>query len=552
MKTSSILFVCIVLIPSIVLGWYSVRMEQQQQRLLKHQQDAYVQQQITQVDDLFQQYFFRLEQALLQDVSALNPTLDPFQLRKFSAASPFIEQIFQIDSERAVRFPQKSNASQQEIRFLEQAQRLLSSEMFWQQQSELAQPDIVSARLAPQPQSKSLNFRSALSDYSQIESQAEATDTVMPRDKGWIAWHNNADLQLVFWLKNSRGEILGFLLNRSRVISDLINLLPETFPADQISHYFELMDNNQQLLHQWGEVAANQTYEEKQQHLSHPLSSWQISHFNNTTGFTGANLWADKLITLLLTFAALSIIALKLYRDHKRSRDIAAMRVNFVNQVSHELKTPLTNIRLYAEMLEQRLQQDQRGERYANVIVNEGDRLGRLIDNMLNFSRLDQKREIKLNYQQGAIEQCIQSCLDSFEPAMAQRNFAVRFDYATTVSCYYDSHLLMQILNNLLSNCEKYLPEGSEIELRLSLQRENCTIEIMDNGPGIPENLHQRVFEPFYRVSNELTDGVSGTGIGLSLSRQLALLHGGDLKLIPAECGAHFMLTLRTPQELSQ
>jgi signal transduction histidine kinase len=91
------------------------------------------------------------------------------------------------------------------------------------------------------------------------------------------------------------------------------------------------------------------------------------------------------------------------------------------------------------------------------------------------------------------------------------------------------------------------VPAGGRVKIVSSLEAENSRIRVIDDGPGIPAREAERIFDPFYRVSDKLTDGVSGTGLGLGIARDLARLHGGDLVLLPSERGACFELSLHTP-----
>ena len=105
---------------------------------------------------------------------------------------------------------------------------------------------------------------------------------------------------------------------------------------------------------------------------------------------------------------------------------------------------------------------------------------------------------------------------------------------------------MKQILGNIFGNVEKYAAEGQFLAVSSRQQEGRLEITIADHGPGIPVNQRETIFKPFHRISNQLSDGVSGTGIGLSIVRELACLHGGDISLLPTEKGATFQLTLST------
>ena len=134
---------------------------------------------------------------------------------------------------------------------------------------------------------------------------------------------------------------------------------------------------------------------------------------------------------------ALSALGWLVYREQTRESRLALQRVNFVNQVSHELKTPLTNVRMYTEMLENQLDDEQvKQKRYLNIINNESKRLTRLIDNVLSFSKLE-RDSLDLNLQMGTVQECINNTLEAFAPAFAQRGIRPVSLPATATKTFY-------------------------------------------------------------------------------------------------------------------
>jgi len=245
--------------------------------------------------------------------------------------------------------------------------------------------------------------------------------------------------------------------------------------------------------------------------------------------------------------AAVAGLSYYFYREQSREMHEAAQRVSFVNQVSHELKTPLTNIRMYAELLEKDLDEpDERLQRHLGVIVSESQRLSRLIGNVLTFSR-KQRETLELRRKPAVVDDVLRSVLDHFGPALGAKRIEVRFEPGAGDSVSLDADAVEQIIGNLISNVEKYGAEGKRMEIASRRQGDTIEITVADRGPGLPRRERQRIFEPFYRVSNALTEGVSGTGMGLAISRDLARLHGGDLELLASLQGARFRLTLECP-----
>jgi signal transduction histidine kinase len=225
----------------------------------------------------------------------------------------------------------------------------------------------------------------------------------------------------------------------------------------------------------------------------------------------------------------------------------AAVRVSFVNRVSHELKTPLTNIRMYAELLRERLNDaDPDAARHLGVIVSESQRLSRLITNVLAVAPKEQGGP-RPPTSVGVVDTCVDIVIGQFAAAFAARGVQVAFNRGAGSPVQLDRDALVQILGNLFSNVEKYAAGGGRLEITTSQEGSITTVVVADRGPGIPAGQEDRIFEPFVRLSNRLTDVATGTGIGLTIARDLARQHGGDLQVTSSTSGARFALTLRTP-----
>ena len=270
---------------------------------------------------------------------------------------------------------------------------------------------------------------------------------------------------------------------------------------------------------------------------------WTLQYYSSLATGSGS-MPVNLAASLLALGTVLILLALYFYRENTRELRTASQRVTFVNQVSHELKTPLTNIRMYAEMLEDQVPQEEAKPRsYLKVITDECQRLSRLIGNVLTFAK-SQRQELQLHKTPGIPDEIIRNTLDHFRPALESREFQIELNLDAALSQDVDRDLLGQILGNLIGNVEKYDSQGKY--LGITSRQGNGTLEIIvqDQGPGIPASQQDDIFQPFQRLSNQLSDGVSGTGIGLSISRDLARLHGGDLTLEPSATGAKFQLTL--------
>lgn len=602
MKKTALLLCGLILIPILILGWLSVRLEQNQQQLIQHQFQALVEVKLQSVDNLFQGHFQRLEAVLKSEASVLNSDTEtshsPLALRQLIKASPYIEQIFILSPTRERVYPRQGNATAQELQFLQQTKTLLDTPTLFahtQESLTTTQPPTensvapqknttplqiaqapYSAQLKSAPQTQRLtrsgeNTRSAETEMPPLSTSslevvaadshvASPTPKAMPKaeptDSGWIAWYNNTQLQHIYWQTTPDNRVIGFAISRARLLSDLINLLPdqsEIASNHSLSNAVITLKNSRgELSYEWGDVtiAADTLTPIKSLNLSHPLGSWRLDYATTSLNKPEQN-WLEKLLILVITLSGLSTLGWLIYREQTRESRLALQRVNFVNQVSHELKTPLTNVRMYTEMLESQLDDEQvKQKRYLSIINNESKRLTRLIDNVLSFSKLE-RDSLDLTLQMGTVQACINTTLDAFTPAFTQRGIKPVLTSQCDTSVLLDPHCVEQILNNLFSNTEKYAANSGTLQIECWQEHDYSFIRIHDNGPGIDEYSSRSIFDQFYRASNKLTDGVSGTGIGLSIARELARKHGGDLILESTPSGACFLLSLHTPISLS-
>jgi len=379
------------------------------------------------------------------------------------------------------------------------------------------------------------------------KQQAIVQQTVI---KGWSVWFWKNGINLIYTVRNRDGYLFASEVSRAKLLSDIIAVLPAQ-RANQTPQVtpsrITLTDAKGAVVYQWGTYKTKTKIKETPQvsyNLSSPLNSLKFNYYSSAIAMTSASSYLPLFFSVTGVFMAILGLAYYFYRENNRELETAQRKVTFVNQVSHELKTPLTNIRMYAELLEDSMDEaDPQDQRRMKVIVNESQRLSRLINNVLNFAR-HQRNKLVLIKSQNTIDEIISSVLAQFGPSLKSKSIQVEFEKHASDTLMVDTDIIEQILNNLISNVEKYASHGKYLGIRSSLDKTRATIIIEDHGPGIPKSTTRKIFEPFYRASNKLTEGISGTGIGLTISRELARLHGGDLVLTSTKNGAKFTLTL--------
>jgi signal transduction histidine kinase len=237
--------------------------------------------------------------------------------------------------------------------------------------------------------------------------------------------------------------------------------------------------------------------------------------------------------------------------DLNRQLTLARQKTDFVSNVSHELKTPLTSIRMFSELLaEDRVREPAKQKSYLHIITAETARLTRLINNVLDFSRME-RGEKKYNFQDCDLAAIVRETVETYRPHLENNGFQLTSQLPTApLVVRGDADALAQIIVNLLSNAEKYSNGEKEIEVHASHRDTplpHIEIEVLDRGPGVPPGCEEKIFEQFYRAHDCLSSGIQGSGLGLSLARQIARAHGGDVRYESRDGGGS-CFALRLPQ----
>ena len=260
--------------------------------------------------------------------------------------------------------------------------------------------------------------------------------------------------------------------------------------------------------------------------------------------------------TLRIMIGVLSAIVLlgllAIYQSARVVVDLSERRSRFVSSVTHELKTPLTSIRMYIEMLEQGMARTpEREADYYRVLGSETARLSRLINNVLEFSKLE-KKQFRLEPVEGDFREVIDEVRRIMDAKLKKEGFELVVDYPESdppVRFRYDREVMIQVLINLMENSMKFGKDGGErrITLRVRTEGGRVTIRVSDRGPGIPRHALKRVFDDFYRVDDERTRNTRGTGIGLAFVKKVIVLAGGTVRARNNGDGAGCSILLYLP-----
>ncbi len=235
---------------------------------------------------------------------------------------------------------------------------------------------------------------------------------------------------------------------------------------------------------------------------------------------------------ILIFLAAVFLLGLgAIYRSAHAMVDLSERRNRFVSSVTHELKTPLTNIRLYIEMLEQGVARDtDREQDYLRVVGSESARLSRLINNVLELSRLENNQR-RFDMRPGNFKEVLDEVQAVMAEKLRQEGFTLSVPPFDVPAFPYDREVMVQLLINLIENSIKFGRQSKIRRITVSLEATDTqvAIRVADTGPGIPRQALKKVFDDFYRVEDPLTHTTGGTGIGLSLVKKFATAMDGKV-----------------------
>jgi signal transduction histidine kinase len=526
--------------PLVLLGWLSASAHQQQQRRARDQLTQFFQGRLSEIDRSLSEVFDGYGRSLRSAMEQEPLTID--SVRQLELEHPIVRSTIYVDRSGILLHPPKPQPEQSE-----------KVALF------AALPAIISSRpdLGPAPVENVGQTAKGIA----VQRVAGPIANTLIGDGTWQVWYMDEGAQLILWLQTSNGAAVGILLERARVIADLIAKLPDTqaavptvnkttLDAEMPSGFTALTDEARQIIYRWGDGVPASAAPLATRNLSPPLASWHLEYHNRDPL---ADAPPTALLIAPIAGIAILLISLGAYvlTSVQRQMRSAKQRVSFASQVSHELRTPLTNIRLYAELAERDLQQlpdnptkDSVGRRL-EVIDTESRRLGRLVSGVLEMIR-DPRKQRPPRISQEVADEIIDNALTQFSPSFDRAGIQVNRHADAPQLIGIDADLLELILVNLLSNVEKYATDGGSVTVRSQFQDGDLIIDVFDQGPGIPWHHRQRVFRPFTRLDDSIS-APSGTGIGLTIARQLAKRHGGDLELVqdPQHRGACFRLRIR-------
>jgi signal transduction histidine kinase len=406
-----------------------------------------------------------------------------------------------------------------------------------------------------------------------LNAPGTALSTVMPEtaefrslteesDEGMVARFVQDKLNLIFWLRPPEAPemVFGCLIEAGH-FSDLWKDVLDRHRSSSRSSYAGSEAKPEfvlALLDDRGRPAATQPASAPVRDWKHPfvaseigevLPHWEAAlYLASPTALadTARGLWRTLAFTIAGAVALIAFGGWLVVADARRQLALAQQKTDFVSNVSHELKTPLTSIRMFAELMHDRPQPAEKQNQYLRIITVEAERLTRLINNVLDFAKIGRKQR---RYEKKALDlhAVVARVWESQELHLREAGFTTRWEAAPgPYPVLGDDDALAQVLVNLLSNAEKYSTERKEVELHTWLDDGHVDIAVMDRGMGVPNGDDRKIFEAFYRAHDSLNSGIQGSGLGLTLAQRVAHEHGGEIRFERRDGGGS-RFTLRLP-----
>jgi signal transduction histidine kinase len=259
-----------------------------------------------------------------------------------------------------------------------------------------------------------------------------------------------------------------------------------------------------------------------------PFGKWNVlieedfASIREKTRRKMAFLYAMLFFSLVIPVIGVIVV----YRGFAREKQLAAMKDNFLSTISHELKTPLTSVKMYSELI---VRKPEKAENFTNIILKETNRLEGLIDAILNYTRMESGKN-SFRWENINLSECVKKVCNSLDVIASGKGLELRREIADDCGITGDYPSIYSLVQNLVDNAIKYTAEGY-IHVRLQTDEHGVSLSVADTGKGIPVNEQKNIFDGFYRVGDESTRETKGTGLGLAIVKRTADIHKASIIL---------------------
>ncbi len=555
-KKAIIFYWILILAPTVIIAvWGQSMIQHEQERIIRLEKEA-ARGRVEALAQGIQVTIRDFERELIQTLEGMYTDDKPELVKRllnWKSQDPFVRCAFLFDSKQGLIFPSgEYGATSDEMGFIARYDALVTGRVSWTDSNEKQLRDETSEQsgqtteideLPGNERSKKISKHSdgfldllrmgrtqgkgAFNQSLQINKQAPN-----PPKGGWLPWFADNRLNILVWENDpTKGLIWGIEIEMMTLLSRLI---PHFNPEPPEGYIYGLMDDSGDILHQLGKGAVPRYKKpDISVSLEPELPRWKViahRYQGSSSGGAGSSFTLIASLSLAtVLIALLSGAGLLTWQAHRNLQE-ARMKSSFVSNVSHELKTPLTSIRMYAELMAQgRIKDPEKNLRYLEVISSEAQRLARLVNNVLGLGRMEKGRmvyqPVKLN-----LFEFTTGVLRSQETRLLEAGMDLDVSASDDqVEVFVDKDALEQVILNLLDNAIKYASQGIKLRIFTDKSGPYARIVFIDHGPGIPRGMEEKVFEKFTRLDDSLTTKQPGTGLGLTISRAVLRDMGGDL-----------------------
>lgn len=563
MRKVAVVFVLAVIVPSLVLAWLAVRLLRDQQLVLERQRALLYQgvadslaQQVQQKIAEEQREFAQQVESFCgkQEPATIAPQFDDYLRKNW----PLADVGFVVSLNGVLACPQLPGRPESRAFRVENEAFLCSGvslDVVWNSakgQIKLPVPDNGKPGASEELSKAGVFATKKGGNEAATPVEARFIQIVGDAHEGTLARFLQDQLKLLFWYRSPRDAsfVFGTQVKLPELIASMkpltavdaplaseicVVLLDDSGkPVTSTRPGFSTLRQRPFVTSEIGEVLPHWEF------AVYLLDPAQLNHAAQTVRMTLGLLIA--VLVLAIAIGSWLIVA-----DLRRQLTLARQKTDFVSNVSHELKTPLTSIRMFAEMLaEDRVAEPDKRRQFHQIIASEASRLTRLINNVLDFSRLE-RGEKKYQFAAHDFTALVADTVATYRPHLEAAGFTLSCELpSSAVSVRGDRDALAQVLVNLLSNAEKYSGERKELEVRLKTEGGAIEVQVLDRGTGVPRECEERIFEQFFRGHDSLSSGIQGSGLGLTLARQIARAHGGDVTFTRRDRGGS-CFTLQLP-----
>ena len=576
-KRAIIFFWLLLLIPTLLIAAGAMRLLRHEQARIESMRVTAAREMGGALADSLQITISEVKAELLTSLRAVAPEHLEKTLGSWVVENYLVRNVFIWDPDRGLLLPSPEEGTTREERsFINRFEALFSGRFGWPDisggetaaalafaqkspglQGQDAQPD---DDPGPSPLVKSIEkmkaSRRSMVQAAKSAPLAEITAAALPDPAaftgGWLPWFEENRLHILGWVrKTPESPVYGLELELMALLSRMVT---EFSALSENGAVYALIDGSGRILSQsGGSPLTDKDKPDIAVSLSPHLPHWQVVVF--FTSGPGADASRSSLLVLSSLLLGIFIVAILsggglLTWQALRNLKDARQKTSFVSNVSHELKTPLTSIMMYAELLrEGRVESRSKRDHYLKVIVDESRRLTRLVNNVLDFSRLEQGRKT-YNHRRMDIGRYLVEMIELHQVRLQEASMEI--DLQAEPDRFFseiDRDALDQVMMNLIDNALKYADGGGYIGLRLDTESGMHSLRVEDRGPGIPAEFTQRLFEKFQRADDSLTTSKPGSGLGLSIARQLLRDQGGDLRFEPVAGGGSCFIILLPAEE---